>query len=169
MDSINELEQTTAGSRNHEQAPDAAANELSNNKNRVVSSSSSSLVSVLNTTTYQINCTNCFNFRRRSRAISKNKQHARKVLVGKKSLKTVDLLPAAAPPASYSTAAQFSIKFHRFAFRSPVNNKLSRTPIMLNQRCCLSVSVVPSDRNNRAHKKRNVKFFNFFFNFYKNS
>ena len=149
MDAINELEQVSA----------EAANELNNS--RVVSSSSSSLVSVLNTTTYQINCTNCFNFRRRSRAISKNKQHARKVLVGKRSLKSVDLLPAAAAagPASYSTAAQFSIKFHRFAFRSPVNNKLSRTPIMLNQRCCLSVSVVPSDRNNKAHKKRNVNFF----------
>lgn len=137
----------------------------------------------INSTAYLINCTNCFSrSRRKSKKISSNKpklnnprivisptsscENNQNIVSLETSLKKVK--------KKKKSQTQFLIKFHKFSLKSPSSNNTNKsitrcqnsvsninlaqnTP--MNQRCCLSVSVVPSDKHNSKStnsKKKNV-------------
>ena len=129
-----------------------------------------------------INCTNCFSPNRPHRKPPKKpsppfSSNPRIVVSptagGRSRLGKTSLSKVQKPKKS---SAQFLIKFHQFSLRSPFclnanksnsndrnssiksQNSLSQVTVNkgspMNQRCCLSVSVVPSDKHNA--KRRNV-------------
>lgn len=68
-----------------------------------------------------------------------------------------------AKKAKYST--QFSIRFHPFSFKLPASSETALSPNrrsfvknqQMSQRCCLSVSVVPSDKHKHGGKHKSSK------------
>ena len=100
-----------------------------------------------------INCTSCID--------SQNYQKRSTNKANRSAKHKLSLQPIKRLKPKYTT--QFSIRFHKFSFRSPsfstltgnkqIINTVDKTT--MNQRCCLSVSVVPFDRHGNSNANSN--------------
>lgn len=124
---------------------------------------------------FVINCTSCIgpvrSDRRRITTSTNSYKSKRAIKPAKKSLVTSPHHQINKIKKQVKYTTQFSISFHKFSLRSPSVSSLARRKLvnsthqnneyksqasdMLNQRCCLSVSVVPFDRSNSNNNNNN--------------